>query len=219
MFDKSRSFPFFPIIKNTSRSDYIPLNLSIKSSEIPLEVQKYPEEMEEKVIRFLANKNGTVAYGGYLEKRALYDRSDHFGSTIEKRNIHLGTDFWCKKDSIISCPLNAVVHSFRNNNNFGDYGPTIILEHSDIDHIFYTLYGHLSSNSIKNINIGDIFNKGEDLARVGNHKENGNYAPHLHFQVILDIEDFTGDYPGVVSKENLEYYTNKGIDPKILLGL
>ena len=219
MFDSSHHAPFFPIIKNTSRSDYISLNLSSDSSEISVEVQKNSEQMNKEIVRFLKDKNGSVAYGGYLEKRTLYDRSDHFGSFKEKRNIHLGTDFWCEERSIVSCPYNGVVHSFKDNDNYGDYGPTIILKHSNKDRLFYTLYGHLTTGSISNINIGDVFNKGDDLAKVGNHNENGNYAPHLHFQIILDIGEYVGDYPGVCSRQNKRAYSENCIDPKTVLGL
>jgi hypothetical protein len=51
-------------------------------------------------------------------------------------------------------PMNGLVHSFAFNNRLGDYGATIILVHQLIGKSFYTLYGHLSLNSIKNISEG-----------------------------------------------------------------
>ena len=77
-----------------------------------------------------------VGLGGYNEHRTIYRRSKHFGHTNseppynEPREIHLGIDFWAEAGTPVFAPLNSVVHSFQDNANFGDYGPTIILEHS-----------------------------------------------------------------------------------------
>lgn len=215
---ENKTFPFFPIIKNTLRKDYIPLDLSIDSTEVSVEEQKNPEEMHLNLRSFLQDK-GTVAYGGYLEKRALYERSYHFGTGDQRRNIHIGTDFWCEKGSVISCPFDGIVHSFKNNDNYGDYGPTIILKHFERNTAFYALYGHLSIESIKNLKVGSVFSKGDDLAKIGGYEENGNYAPHLHFQVMLDLGDHMGDYPGVISHEELDYYSSNCLDPEIILGI
>ena len=85
--------------------------------------------------------------------------------------------------------------------------------------IFYTLYGHLSLNSIEKISIGDTFNKGETIAVLGDPTINGDYAPHLHFQIINDLQGNDGDYPGVSSLENLSFYKSNCPDPKLVLGL
>ena len=50
-------------------------------------------------------------------------------------------------------------------------------------------------------------------------KENGDYPPHLHFQIILDIENFYGDYPGVCSENDLKYYSQNCPDPNLVLKL
>ena len=83
--------------------------------------------------------------------------------------------------------INAVVHSFKNNMNHGDYGPTIILEHKITGVTFYTLYGHLSLKSIQNLEIGKRFKQGEKIATLGDASINGDYPPHLHFQIIIEI--------------------------------
>jgi murein DD-endopeptidase MepM/ murein hydrolase activator NlpD len=113
--------------------------------------------------------------------------------------------------------LDGKVHSFKNNNNLGDYGPTIILEHKLNNHVFYTLYGHLALESIESIKVGDLFAKGQQLALLGDSSVNGDYAPHLHFQIIKDIDVNFGDYPGVSSKTKLAYYLENCPDPNLLL--
>ena len=171
---------------------------------------------------FHLKKNGKdVAFGGYLEKRNLYDRSAYFKKLAEKekRNIHLGIDLWYKANTKVLAVLDGEVHSFKNNNNFGDYGPTIILKHQVNTEIFYSLYGHLSSNSIEKIKIGDVFLQGDIIGFLGDASVNGDYAPHLHFQIIRDMEQNFGDYPGVCSKKNIEFYMNNCPNPNLILKL
>ncbi len=219
MFDNIGDLPFIPIIKNTSLTDYYRLDLSIDSSQIPLEKQKDPEEMQLCISEILSSADKKVAYGGYLEKRLLYDRSEYFGTKEHKRNIHLGTDFWCDEGSIVLCPWKGTVHSFNNNQNYGDYGPTIIMKHQFRNLEFFALYGHLSEDSLIDLCVGDSYESGENLAKLGDFRENGNYAPHLHLQVILDIGSYKGDYPGVTAQEDLASFTKNGTDPKVLLGI
>lgn len=110
-----------------------------------------------------------------------------------------------------------MVHSFKNNTNFGDYRPTIILKHQVEDQIFYTLYGHLSLESIQHLELGAVVSKGHQLATFGTAEVNGDYPPHLHFQIIRGIEDFHGDYPGVCNQLELGYYTKNCPNPEYLL--
>src|SRR5690349_12009347 len=78
-------------------------------------------------------------------------------------------------------PLDAIVHSFAFNNQQGDYGATIILTHKIEEISFFTLYGHLSLSSIKNIQEGQRIEKGDVFAEFGIPIENGHWPPHLHF--------------------------------------
>lgn len=106
-------------------------------------------------------------------------------------------DLWYHANTPIYTPLDAVLYSFKNNTNHGDYGPTIILEHQINGVVFYTLYGHLSVSSIENLEVGKTFKQAEQIATLGEALVNGDYPPHLHFQIIIDIQDYKGDYPGV----------------------
>ena len=62
-----------------------------------------------------------------------------------------------------------------------------------------------------------VFKKGKKLAALGNSFENGDYAPHLHFQIIKNMENYMGDYPGVCSASDLEFYAENCPDPNLLL--
>lgn len=168
----------------------------------------------------LERNRAEVAHGGYLEKRKLYDDILNFGAIGQtRRNIHLGIDFWSEAGTEVLAPLKGWVHSYRNNRSSGDYGPTIILGHKIGSLTFYTLYGHLSVSSLKGLYEGKKIGSGHVLGELGTPKENVNYAPHLHFQVILDLGDYRGDYPGVCSSEDVEFYAKNCPDPNLILGI
>jgi len=158
-----------------------------------------------------------VAYGGYLEKRNLYRGNPDFEDNKSHRNIHLGMDFWAPTGTKVVTPVNGKVHSFKNNSNLGDYGPTIILDHKSKEYTFFTLYGHLSEQSLIGLHIGKPFKKDQVLATLGSPEINVGYAPHLHFQVILDMQDYFGDYPGVCAEKDLNFYSKNCPDPNLLL--
>ncbi|NNE78588.1 MAG: peptidoglycan DD-metalloendopeptidase family protein [Pricia sp.] len=176
----------------------------------PTICQRYIDEV-------INRNNAEVAYGGYLEKRNLYGGYTYFEQEGKHRNIHLGIDFWAKAGTKVLAPMHGVVHSFKNNARKGDYGPTIILQHVLNDFWFHTLYGHLSVESLVDIKIGMKFEKGNELGTLGTSDINVNYAPHLHFQIIVDMEGKKGDYPGVCARKDLEFYRENCPDPNMLL--
>lgn len=170
----------------------------------------------------LSKANARYGIGGYAEHRTVYRISkvfDAIEAEDEPRRLHLGTDIWGKPNTTVMAPLDGIVHSFAFNNQFGDYGATIILSHSLNAFSFYTLYGHLSLNSIKNIEEGNRIEKGDLFAEFGIPAENGSWPPHLHFQIILDIGEWKGDYPGVCKFSEQDRWLANSPDPDIILQL
>jgi hypothetical protein len=198
--------------------NYIPLDLSSANHELSSFDIKCAVSFEEYIENKLTLNNAKVAFGGYNEKRNLYQRSTVFkDNKTEERNIHIGLDLWIKSETPVLSALDGTVHSYNFNEGFGDYGPTIILKHQLENQTFYTLYGHLSLNSLEGIKIGTAFKKGEQFATLGDAAVNGDYAPHLHFQIIKNIADKFGDYPGVCSENELDFYLENCPDPNLLL--
>ncbi len=201
-------------------SQYVPIDLSISNldlSKIDMENAGDFETYIETIL-LLQKNNSKVAFGGYNEVRNLYKSSHLFNDDKkEERNIHIGMDLWIKAGTPVLAALDGIVHSFDFNAGKGNYGPTIILEHTFENHVFYTLYGHLSMESIAEIEIGTVFKKAQQIATLGNPSVNGGYYPHLHFQIIKKIEGYFGDYPGVCSKNDLDYYLENCLDPNLLL--
>ncbi|MBA4848859.1 peptidoglycan DD-metalloendopeptidase family protein [Emticicia sp. BO119] len=161
-----------------------------------------------------------MGIGGYMEPRVIYRRSEHFSTEDEiQRNIHLGIDLWAEAGTTIFSPLMGKVHSFKNNANFGDYGPTIILEHTYAGKPLYTLYGHLSLASLDGLFEGKSIQTGEKIAEIGNYPVNGDWPPHLHFQVMTDLLGMYGDFPGVCTEGDKEQFEKICLNPDFLLGL
>jgi murein DD-endopeptidase MepM/ murein hydrolase activator NlpD len=201
-----------------SLTEYTPLDLSVSNTDLSKRAIENATDFEKYIESILAKNNAKVAFGGYNEERNLYKRSAVFNAAeTEERNIHIGLDLWIKAGTTVLAALDGKVHSFNYNNNLGDYGPTILLEHHIENQKFYTLYGHLSLESIAKLTIGTVFTKGEPMATLGDATVNGDYAPHLHFQIIKDIAENTGDYPGVCSKNKRNYYLDNCPDPNLLL--
>lgn len=212
----------FPVIDPSyAKNDYYPLDLSITNAKLDIDLLTRPHDHHAYLQKFLKGHHARVAYGGYLEKRPLYDRSDYFQADDpkDKRNIHLGIDLWCDSGTNILSPLEGEVHSFQVNKNFGDYGPTIVLQHTIQNEKFFTLYGHLSLESLEDKQVGKKVIAGQVIAKLGTPEVNGDYAPHLHFQIIKDLQGMTGDYPGVCSNNDLEFYRHNCPDPNLLLGI
>ncbi|MBQ4820332.1 peptidoglycan DD-metalloendopeptidase family protein [Aquimarina sp. MMG016] len=219
-FLENLSSEFVPVVSSEfSKEDYIAIDLSENNKELDKIDVSSSEAFEGYIESYLVKSRAKVAYGGYNETREIYRRSTHFNqqNPETERNIHLGLDIWCEAGTEILAPLDGIVHSFKNNTNYGDYGPTIILEHTIQDITFYTLYGHLSTASLSSIKVGQKVVKGQVIAALGSAEVNGDYAPHLHFQIIKDMQGNTGDYPGVANKKRLIYYLDNCPNPNLLL--
>lgn len=166
----------------------------------------------------MSQHNAIVGIGRYGEKRRLYEDKVLFNEGHEARNIHLGLDITAPIGTPIHAPMDGIVHSFANNQKAGDYGPTIILQHTIEDHTFYTLYGHLNEASLDNLLVNALIKMGEPFAAIGHSKENGGWPPHLHLQIIHHIGAHQGDYPGVCSETEQDHFLNNCPDPSVILG-
>ena len=214
------SSSFFSILgSDFSENDYVYIDLSDQNTS-KLNIDLSTEfALQDYLDVYLKDKKAKAAYGGYLEKRSLYDRSSYFGdsSHSHKRNIHLGLDIWAPAGTPVYSPFSGKIHSQKDNLNFGDYGPTIILEHELGDLKVYSLFGHLSRASLTRYTIGEKIDSQQPVAHLGTNEVNGNYAPHLHYQLIFNLEGLEGDYPGVSTERDLGFYRKNCPDPNLIL--
>lgn len=203
-----------------NHEDYIQLDLSSANGELLKFDIKCAVAFEEYIENHLTSNNAKVAFGGYNEERNLYQRSTIFkDQETDERNMHIGLDLWIKAGTPVLAALDGKVHSFNYNEGFGDYGPTIILEHCISGQTFYTLYGHLSLSSLQSLEVGVSFAAGQPLGSLGAWHENVHWPPHLHFQIIRDLEGRSGDFPGVCAPSEAAKWLALCPDPNLLLRL
>src|SRR5579859_943461 len=180
----------------------------------------------QKLFAHLRAKHNAVGIGRYNEARTIYTAQQFHAVSNDGpqwRTIHLGLDLFLEAGSAVFAPLDGIVHSFRNNREPLDYGPTIILQHT-IDNgntplTFFTLYGHLSVDSLANLHEGQAIAAGSLLARIGDAKVNGGWPPHLHFQIITDLLGRTGEFPGDARPDQRATWLSISPDPNLIAGI
>jgi murein DD-endopeptidase MepM/ murein hydrolase activator NlpD len=214
---------FHPVIPfNDAEDRLLQLDFTENNKELPEDILQQPDQFIQYINQKLQQAQAKYGIGGYAEHRTVYRYSKLFDAEAENeepRRVHLGIDIWGKPQTAVMAPLDGVVHSFAFNNRCGDYGVTIILTHNLDGIAFHTLYGHLSLNDIKNIREGERVRKGDVFACFGLPMENGQWPPHLHFQVITDIGEWKGDFPGVCKFSDREKWLAACPDPDLILQL
>jgi peptidoglycan LD-endopeptidase LytH len=208
--------PVVPIDLNSSQ--ILKLNLTATNTDLEHVDLKNTAAFTSYVFGLLEKAGAVAAVGGYFEPRVVYRRSEAFNEgNTPSRSVHLGVDIWAEAGTPVMAPLAGKVHSFANNARFGDYGPTIILEHTLGGITFYTLYGHLGDETLPELEKGMPIEKGQQIATIGPYPVNGDWPPHLHFQVMLDMQGMQGDYPGVCTPADLESFKSNCPDPNLIL--
>ncbi len=208
---------FDPIRDHLLKLDFTQANKSL-TSDIIEDTGKFSAYISEQ----LARAGARYGMGGYDEHRTVYSRSKVFDALQageEPRRLHLGTDIWGKAGEPVFAPLDARVHSFAFNDHYGDYGATIILVHEMEGFSFHSLYGHLSLKDLNGMKEGQVMKAGKRIAAFGEPSENGHWPPHLHFQLIIDMEGKKGDYPGVCKFSERKKYLANCPDPDGVLGM
>jgi murein DD-endopeptidase MepM/ murein hydrolase activator NlpD len=193
------------------------LDLSAGNQDLLTVDLKDTEVFTSFIFNAMREQGTPVAIGCYDEDRVVYRHSSLFDEERESRTVHLGIDLFVASGTPVYTPLPARVHSFANNDMIGDYGPTIILEHDLEETTFFTLYGHLSLGSLDGLGEGRSLAAGEQIARIGGNHENGGWPPHLHFQIMTDMLDKRGDFPGVATRSERRRYLELCLDPNLIL--
>lgn len=194
-------------------------DFSERNNEINTIDMRDPHLFQEYITRTLERSGAALGIGRYGEDRIIYRQSSLFAAHGEARSVHLAIDLFAPEGTPVFAPLASHVHSFQVNDHFLDYGPTIILEH-ELDGVrFFTLYGHLAARSLDGLTTGQDVARGEHIATVGRYKENGNWPPHLHFQIITDMQGYSGDFPGVATPSEQSRYLSLCPDPNLILQL
>jgi 4-aminobutyrate aminotransferase-like enzyme/Ser/Thr protein kinase RdoA (MazF antagonist) len=188
-----------------------------------------PDEWDttEKFSRLLCDRmkaEGSVAGVGRHDEPRLIYKSDDFATPgengVEYRTVHVGFDVFQEAGAPVFAAFDGTVHSVADNPARLDYGPCIILEHMTDDGLaFYTLYGHLSRESLDGLRAGMSVQRGQRIATFGDSSINGDWPAHLHFQIITDLLGYNGTFPGVARASDRAVWRSLCPDPNMVLGV
>ena len=167
----------------------------------------------------------TVPVGRFGEDRSIYSAPEFRTSDpMERRTIHVGIDLFAPAGDEVVAPIDGVVAQVGCDLVPLGFGGILVLEHrmeadGEVER-FWTLYGHLSSASLQGLQPGDAVHAGQPVARLGRPDENGNWPPHLHFQVMTDLCGWTAnEIIGVVARSQWDVWSSVFVNPNLVLGL
>jgi 4-aminobutyrate aminotransferase-like enzyme/Ser/Thr protein kinase RdoA (MazF antagonist) len=216
---------FGRIVDADLKSDTLEIfDLSVASTDLglPDEIDT-PAKLTKRLFDQMLEKHARVGVGRYLEPRIIYANDDFVvlgENGPERRTMHMAHDYFLEAGEPVFAPIAGTVHSFQDNTAELDFGPCIILEHQ-VSHrgqtiTFYTLYGHLTRTSLEGLQVGQAIAVNQKIAEIGPYPENGNWPPHLHFQVITDLLGQRGEFPGVARPSELAVRKSISLDPNLI---
>ncbi|MBK5568343.1 aminotransferase class III-fold pyridoxal phosphate-dependent enzyme [Ensifer sp. SSB1] len=178
-------------------------------------------EAEARIMAQIGSEEAAFGIGLYGEGRGIY-QGDAYETSVEgaRRSVHLGVDIFAPAGEPVSAPFAGKVAFIHDDAVAYGFGPTVLLEHEIENGVrFWTLYGHLSRDSVAKLSEGQAIAKGEVFAAFGAAEENGNWAPHLHFQVVTDHLGLGGRMHGVGVGDQWQVWREVSPDPSVVLGL
>jgi 4-aminobutyrate aminotransferase-like enzyme/Ser/Thr protein kinase RdoA (MazF antagonist) len=213
-----------PIVSlDFSTSKFAVLDLSVGSLEFetPSDFTDI-EYFSRLVARKMDEENADIGLGRYNEPRLIYSGDQYTSPSnygAESRTIHLAIDLFLKPGRTVYAPFDGHIHSFKNNSLPYDNGPTIVLEHNagNTGHKFYTLFSHLSESSLIGLSKDKVIKKGDFVGKVGSYPTNGGWPAHLHFQLIMDMFNWEGDYYGVAPPSQRDLWLSICPNPNLIL--
>jgi 4-aminobutyrate aminotransferase-like enzyme/Ser/Thr protein kinase RdoA (MazF antagonist) len=215
-----KDFRLSELFSTVGKDDLHPLNLSVSSRWLGMQTDFDDLDLFQfKIDRLQKQHPQKIIAGGYLEPRNVYTTSEYgrIGNNgPETRTVHLGVDFWLPAGTAVNALFDGEIFTAVNDAGDKEYGGLIILKHTMDSFAFFTLYGHLSIDSIIEKKPGQALKKGEYIGYLGHPLENGNWAPHLHFQVMLSMLDYSMDFPGVAYYQQIEVWQSICPDPNLL---
>ena len=214
---------FAPLLGVDLRSTPVaPLDFSAGSTLIASDpAENAPALLDARIQQVLAQHGARIGAGGYDEARLIYHWPNE-PKGREPRTIHIGLDLSLPPGAPLHAPIDGTVHGFENATGYHDYGPLIVLRHvtdGPEPAEFFTLYGHLSEDSLDGLVVGQPIARGREFARIGSAPGNGTWWSHVHMQVITDMLDVPCNVDGAVRASQRRVWKSIFPDPNLILGI
>ncbi|MGH6893361.1 MAG: aminotransferase class III-fold pyridoxal phosphate-dependent enzyme, partial [Dongiaceae bacterium] len=182
---------------------------------------RQPDEAE-RLWRHIAAQEGIeLGIGPWGEDRPVYS-SDAFRSVFapdKRRSLHLGLDLFAPAGTNVRTPLDATVVDLFETDIPLDYGHAVLLRHELEGLVFYSLWGHLSAQTVRDRKLGERLTAGDVVGQLGGTHENGNWQPHVHIQLTTYTPEHAADIIGAGEPGYRGVWTELFPDPVHFAGL
>ncbi|MGN7737024.1 aminotransferase class III-fold pyridoxal phosphate-dependent enzyme [Ensifer sp. 22564] len=213
---------FAPIVRpDVAKPEVAVFDFSASGPEAAQWASPDAAEAEARIAARIGSERAAFGIGLYGEDRGIY-QGEAYQTSVEgaRRSVHLGVDIFAPVHEPVSAPFAGKVAFIHDDAVPYGFGPTVLLEHEiDGGVCFWTLYGHLSREIVAKLSEGQAIAKGEVFAAFGAAEENGNWAPHLHFQIVTDHLGLGGRMHGVGVRDQWQVWRDVSPDPSVVLGL
>lgn len=128
-----------------------------------------------------------IGIGRYAENRGIYDHPDA-PREANPRKIHHAIDIFLPAGTEVLCPYPGTIEDFANDTDHHGFGGILILRHETDQGVpFWTFYGHLAPGELTGLKRGQNVTKGAVIGKLAAEAENGDWPPHLHFQLMTHL--------------------------------
>jgi 4-aminobutyrate aminotransferase-like enzyme len=168
----------------------------------------------------IARVSPRVGIGRYAEDRGIYDHPDA-PREANPRKIHHAIDIFLPAGAEVLCPYPGTIADFANDTEHHGFGGILILRHETDQSVpFWTFYGHLAPGGLAGLKRGQKIDKGTVIGRLAAEAENGDWPPHLHFQLMTHLLGWEAlDVIGISWASQWELWREICPDPNIVLGI
>lgn len=171
----------------------------------------------------LHRAGSAMGIGRYDEARFASDAYRSIGKqdpVAELATIHTGIDVFAEVGTAVHAPLAAIVQRIVRGDGTRAGAAEVILRHRCGEGAaFFTLYRHLSPDSVAALAEGQTVEPGQVIGKLGSGDPGTGELPHLHCQLITDLLDGKEGFPAMVPVACREVWKGLSLDPNLILGI
>lgn len=205
-----------PVNINFHKEEYLVFDLSIGTSEFAGIEWEDRKAIANHLVKRIKTANAKAGITRYNEARLFFNSKKYSVPNDEYeayRNVHLGMDIILEEGSKALAVLDGTVHHIIQNDPEKDLKNAVVLRHEPTEGIcFFTIYGNIKTD----LQIGEKIDKNEVIGQL---VFLNNWAPHLHFQLALDLVGFDKNFPVATAAEKAtaDFWKLVSPNPNLLL--